>query len=88
MDTTPPLPPEIWDRTPPEAQEYILELEARVTTLEVTVQDLMARLHQDSRTSSRPPSSDPPKAGGNAAVVSPVGVGQVGNQGTPDRRGR
>ena len=88
MDTKPLLPPEIWDRTPPEAQAYILALEARVTTREVTVQDLMARLPQDSRTSSRPPSRAPRKVGGNAAAVSPVDVGQVGNPGTPARRGR
>jgi transposase len=60
MDTKPPLPPEIWERTPPEAQAYILHLEARVATLETTVQALLEQLHQDSRTSSRPPSSDPP----------------------------
>lgn len=61
MATPSSLPPEIWARTPHEAQEYILALEARVATLEATVQDLMERLHQDSRTSSRPPSSDPPQ---------------------------
>ena len=60
MDTKPPLPPEIWERTPPEAQAYILHLEARVATLEATVQALLEQLHQDARTSSRPPSSDPP----------------------------
>lgn len=62
MDTKSPLPPEIWERTPPEAQEYILHLEARVVRLEATVQDLLERLRQDSRTSSRPPSSDPPQS--------------------------
>ena len=60
MDTPSPLPPAIWDCTPPEAQAYILHLEARVAALEASVQALMAQLHQDSRTSSRPPSSDPP----------------------------
>ncbi len=60
MTTHTPLPPEIWERTPPEAQASILYLEARVAALETTVQDVMERVHQDSRTSSRPPSSDPP----------------------------
>jgi transposase len=61
MAAHPPLPPEIWHRTPREAQDYILALEARVAALEATVQELMERVQQDSRTSSRPPSSDPPE---------------------------
>jgi transposase len=60
MSTYQPLPPDIWDRTPHEAQAYILALEARVAALEATVRALMERVQQDSRTSSRPPSSDPP----------------------------
>lgn len=56
-----PFPPDIWDRTPPEVQAYILALEARIAALEATVQELLERVHQDSRTSSRPPSSDPPQ---------------------------
>src|SRR5439155_1343693 len=60
MDTHSPLPPAIWDRTLPEAQAYILHLEARVAALEASVQALREQLHQDSHTSSRPPSSDPP----------------------------
>ena len=36
-------------------------LEARVAALEATVQALLERLQQDSRTSLRPPSSDPPQ---------------------------
>ena len=61
MTTHRPLPSDIWDRTPPEAQAYILALEARVVALEATVQELIERLQQDSRISSRPPSSDPPE---------------------------
>jgi transposase len=61
MTTHRPLPSDIWDRTPPEAQAYILALEARVAALEATVQALLERVQQDSRTSSRPPSSDPPE---------------------------
>lgn len=61
MATPPSLASELWDRTPREVQAYILALEARVAALEATVQELMERLQQDSRTSSRPPSSDPPE---------------------------
>jgi hypothetical protein len=44
MDTHSPLPPAIWDRTPPEAQAYILHLEARVAALEASVQAAEGRL--------------------------------------------
>src|SRR5438445_11672183 len=60
MDTHPVLPQEIWDQTPPEAQAYIGTLEARVAALVAMVQALQEQLHQTSRNSSRPPSSDPP----------------------------
>ena len=62
MNTTPPFPPELWEQTPRAVREYICTLEARVAALEATVQQLLERLHQDSRNSSRPPSSDPPQA--------------------------
>ncbi len=58
METPPPLPSELWDRTPPEVQVYIEALVARVAALEATVKDLTERLQQDSQNSSRPPSSD------------------------------
>jgi transposase len=58
MDLTLLLPPEIWDRTPPEAQALLVQLATRVATLEATVQALTEQVRQDSRTSSRPPSSD------------------------------
>jgi transposase len=54
------LPRDIWERTPPEAQAYIGTLEARVAALVAMVQALQEQLHQTSRNSSRPPSSDPP----------------------------
>lgn len=82
MTTHRPLPSDIWDRTPPEAQAYILALEARVAALETTVQELLERLQQDSRTSSRPPSSDPPDR--QRARRQPSGRhpgGQPGHQG-------
>jgi len=62
MNTTPPFPPKLWEQTPVAVQEYIRTLEARVAALETTVQQLLERLQQDSHNSSRPPSSDPPRA--------------------------
>ncbi len=58
METQPSLPPEIWDRTPPEAQASIEALVARVAAFEATVQAFTERLQQDLHNSSRPPSSD------------------------------
>jgi len=58
MEPLPPLPSDLWDRIPPEVQAYIEALVARVTVLEATVQELTERTQQDSRNSSRPPSSD------------------------------
>jgi transposase len=91
MDAKPPLPPAVWERTPVEAQEYIRALDARVAVLEATVERLQAtlqqlteRLQQDSRTSSRPPSSDPPKATGKRPRRGPSGRrpgGQPGHAG-------
>src|SRR5215813_11973505 len=60
METPAALPCDIWERTPPEAQAYIGTLEARVAALVAMVQALQEQLHQTSRNSSRPPSSDPP----------------------------
>lgn len=91
MDAKSPLPQEVWERTPVEAQEYIRALEARVTALEAavqrveaTVQPLTERLQQDSRTSSRPPSRDPPQALGKRPRRGPSGRrpgGQPGHAG-------
>jgi transposase len=61
METLAALPPDIWERTPPEAQAYIRALEARVATLESMMQALQEQLKQTSRNSSRPPASDPPQ---------------------------
>ena len=55
MGVVPPLPPEIWDKAPPEVRDAVLALglvfERRIAALE-------ARLGQNSSNSSRPPSSD------------------------------
>ena len=61
MNTTPPFPPELWEQTPLAVRAYLHTLEARVAALEATVQQLLERLQQDSRNSSRPPSSDSPQ---------------------------
>ena len=60
MDAQPLGPPEIWDRTPPEAQALLLPLAPRVARLAGTGQEWTEQVRQYSRTSSRPPSSDPP----------------------------
>src|SRR5205807_9185283 len=68
METLLALRHEGWEWTPPEAQAYIRALEARVETLtsmvhalQQQVGTLQEQLHQTSRNSSRPPSSDPPQ---------------------------
>jgi hypothetical protein len=40
METPAALTPDIWERTPPEAQAYIGTLEARLLALEASVQAL------------------------------------------------
>src|SRR2546430_5423824 len=69
METPVALSPDLWERTPPEAQAYIRALESRLSALEARVQTLQKqnralreRLTQNSRNSSRPPSSDPPQS--------------------------
>ena len=69
MNPERPFSQELWEQIPAAVQDYICTLETRVATLETvvqrleaTVQRLTERLQQDSRTSSRPPSSDPPQA--------------------------
>src|SRR3954469_2476364 len=63
MTDTPLLPPQIWETLTPESQAAVLalvgRLEQRITELAQQVQDLKARLDQNSTNSSRPPSTDP-----------------------------
>jgi transposase len=68
MNAHPPLPPEIWEHTPPAAQEMIVaqaaalaQLRAEVAQLKATVEELAQRLGRNSRNSSQPPSADPPQ---------------------------
>jgi transposase len=84
MNSEPLLSSDIWERIPPEAQAYIWALEARVAALEATVQQLRAQLQQNSQTSSRPPSSDPPQALAKRPRRQPTGRrpgGQAGHEG-------
>jgi transposase len=91
MRTERPFPPELWEQIPAAVQSYIRALEARVTALETavqrleaTVQHLTERVQQDSRTSSRPPSSDPPQALAKRPRREPTGRrpgGQPGHEG-------
>ena len=91
MDTKSPLPPEVWEHLPVEAQEYIRALGSRVAMLEsmvqrlpATVQPLTAPWQHASRPSSRPPSSDPPQATEKRPRREPSGRrpgGQPGHEG-------
>jgi transposase len=84
MNANLPFPQELWEQTPVEVQAYLRALEARVVALEASVQHLTERLQQDSRTSSRPPSSDPPQATTKRPRHEPSGRrpgGQPGHEG-------
>jgi transposase len=84
MNSEPLFSPDIWERIPPEAPAYIRALEARVAALEAMVQQLREQRQQTSRTSSRPPSSDPPQALAKRPRREPSGRrpgGQPGHEG-------
>lgn len=57
MMDRPPLPQDVWDTIPAEAQAAVLAL---VRSLEQRIATLEGRVNQDSTNSSKPPSSDPP----------------------------
>jgi transposase len=63
MIPRPPIPAQLWNTVPPEAQVAILalldSLQGRISELEQRVGDLEARLKLNSTNSSKPPSSDP-----------------------------
>ena len=80
MTTERPFSQELWEQTPAAVQDYIRAIEGRMTALEAVVQRLEAtvchvtvRLQQDSRTSSQPPSSDPPQAAAKRPCRAPSG---------------
>jgi transposase len=91
MSAKRPFSQALWDQTPVAVQDYIEALEARVAALEGSVQRLEAavqhvteHVQQNSRTSSRPPSSDPPQASGKRSRQEPSGRrpgGQPGHEG-------
>src|SRR5512135_2439541 len=53
----PPLPQDIWDTIPADAQAAVLAL---VRSLEQRIAALEERVNKNSTNSSKPPSSDPP----------------------------
>lgn len=75
MSAEPLLPPELWDRTPPEVRDAI---RAMVLGFERRIAALEARLGQDSSNSSRPPSSDGPQV--KRAVPRPPSKRRRGGQ--------
>ena len=91
MNAMRPFSQALWDQTPVAVQDYIEALEARVAALEGSVQRLEAavqhlteQMQQNSRNSSRPPSSDPPQASGKRSRREPSGRrpgGQPGHEG-------
>ena len=87
MSQTPkaPLPPELWDTLPKGVQELVLAMQARIEQLEVQVQELEARLGQNSQNSSRPPSADPPGFQRPRQDRGPSGRQRGGQPGHPGR---
>jgi transposase len=65
MRREPPLPKELWDQIPPAAHAALWVLiesyERCIAALEAERAELKAQLHQNSRNSSRSPSSDGPE---------------------------
>src|SRR5215475_15395856 len=62
MSTAWPFPftPQDWEQTPRAVQAYVHTLHDELTQLREQVEALRARLHANSTTSHRPPSSDSP----------------------------
>jgi len=56
MSSKPPLPDDLWAKTPPDVQAAVLAL---VQSLEQRISTLEARLNQNSSNSSKPPSTGP-----------------------------
>lgn len=79
----PPVPEAVRAALPVEVQAYLAAVEQYVLLLSARLAELEARLAKDSRTSSRPPSSDPPWK--SRLPQSPSGRkagGQPGHEGT------
>lgn len=79
-----PFPHQDWENTPPSVQAYLRTMQDDLTQLRARVETLEARLHQNSTTSHRPPSSDSPykKPRQRAASATPRKAGgQPGHAG-------
>ena len=87
MTSEPLLSPELWARTPPEAQADIRALEASVAALEAMVPPWREPRQQDARTSSRPPSRAPPQAVSTRPPREPTGRRPGGKPATRGRHG-
>lgn len=76
------IPPNIsgedWSATPPAVKQWVTSLLESVVELQKRIADLEERLHQTSRNSSKPPSSDPPYA--PPRPKQPASGRQVGGQ--------
>lgn len=59
MTPIPPLPQNVWDALPVEAQAFFQAMRLQIDALQAEVQSLQAQLGSNSRNSSKPPSSDP-----------------------------
>ena len=55
-----PISEEDWKQTPPAVRALVLQQHELITQLTKRVEELEARLGQNSQNSNRPPSSDPP----------------------------
>ena len=55
-----PLPPDVWEATPPAARALILVLLEQVSSLQKRLDALEEQIRTNSTNSSKPPSSDPP----------------------------
>ena len=79
-----PFPEQDWEQTPAAVQAYLHTLRHEMGQLQERVESLEARRHQDSTTSSRPPSSDSPYQKPHrrhGSQGSRTGGGQPGHQG-------
>jgi transposase len=87
MTSEPLVSSALWERIPAAAQASIRALEARVAAQAAMVQQRREPLQQTSRTSSRPPVSDPPQALATRPRREPSGR-RPGGQPGPERHAR
>jgi transposase len=96
MQRTPPIPPELWEQSPPQVRavletiigeqaQRIAGLEPQVVSLRKQIRVLRERLTQNSRNASKPPSSDGPHVK-RTPPKEPSGRKPGGQPGHPVRR--